>query len=160
VTVEVVEYDEAWPARFVAEADQIRAVLGSQLRRIEHVGSTAVPGLVAKPVVDIALSVESFEDLDVGALETVGYEYVSEYDDEFPQRRYFRKPGFHVHAYEQEHEDFLDYVRFRDYLRTHAEDRDAYAELKLGLVRDHDRAAYQEAKRPFVTRLVEMLRRS
>ena len=71
MSVEVVEYDDAWPVRFTAEADQIRAALGSQLRKIEHVGSTSVPGLAAKPVVDIALSVESFETLDVANEEQV-----------------------------------------------------------------------------------------
>jgi GrpB-like predicted nucleotidyltransferase (UPF0157 family) len=159
VSVEVVEYDDAWPARFTAEADQIRAALGSELRRIDHVGSTSVPGLAAKSVVDIALSVESFDTLEIAALEALGYRYISEYDELTPNRRYFSKPGYHVHAYEQEHEEFLDYVRFRDYLRTHDEDRDAYGELKLRLAHDHERAEYQEAKSPFVARLVEMLRR-
>jgi GrpB-like predicted nucleotidyltransferase (UPF0157 family) len=64
-----------------------------------------------------------------------------------------------VHVYEQEHEEFLDYLRFRDYLRTHDEDRDAYGELKLRLAQDHGRAEYQEGKNPFVARLVAMLRR-
>ena len=58
MSVEVVEYDDAWPARFTAEADQIRAALGPELRRIDHVGSTSVPGLVAKAIIDIALSVD------------------------------------------------------------------------------------------------------
>jgi GrpB-like predicted nucleotidyltransferase (UPF0157 family) len=159
VSVEVVEYDDVWPARFTAEADQIRAALGSQLRKIEHVGSTSVPGLAAKPIVDVALSVESFDALDIAALEELGYRYVQEYDEETPNRRYFSKPGYHVHAYEQDHEEFLDYVRFRDYLRTHDEDRDAYGALKLRLARDCEPAEYQDAKSPFVARLVEMLRR-
>ena len=160
MSVEVVQYDDAWPARFTAEADQIRAAVGSELRRIDHVGSTSVPGLAAKPVIDIALSIESFDTLDIAALEALGYRYVSEYDELTPNRRYFSKPGYHLHAYEQEHEEFLDYVRFRDYLRTHDEDRDAYGALKLRLSRDHERAEYQEGKNPFVARLVEMLRRS
>ena len=159
MSVEVVAYDDAWPARFTAEADQIRAVLGAELRRIEHVGSTSVPGLAAKPIVDMALSVESFDALDIGAMEALGYDYVPAFEEELPNRKYFKRSGFHVHVYEQEHEEFLDYVRFRDYLRTHPEDRDAYAALKLRLARDHGRDAYQEAKAPFVARLVEMLRR-
>jgi GrpB-like predicted nucleotidyltransferase (UPF0157 family) len=159
VSVEVVEYDDAWPARFTAEADQIGAALGPELRRIDHVGSTSVPGLAAKAIIDIALSVESFETLDVEGLEALGYRYVREYDELLPNRRYFSKPGYHLHAYEQEHEEFLDYVRFRDYLRTHDEDRDAYGALKLRLAQDHERAEYQDAKSAFVARLVEMLRR-
>lgn len=158
--VEVVPYDASWPARYDAEADRVRAALGSTLRVVEHVGSTAVPGLAAKPVVDIALSVESFQTLDVVALEELGYRYVSEYDELLPNRRYFSKPGYHVHAYEQEHEEFMDYVRFRDYLRTHPEDADLYGQLKLRLASEHaeDREAYQAAKASFVVRLVEMLR--
>jgi GrpB-like predicted nucleotidyltransferase (UPF0157 family) len=159
VNVEVVEYDDAWPARFTAEADQIRAALGAQLRRVEHVGSTAVPGLAAKPVVDIAVSIESFEALDGRPLETLGYVHQSQYDEDFPNRRYFRKPGFHVHVYEREHEEFMDYVRFRDYLRTHPEDADEYGALKRRIAGEHDSDTYRDAKAPFVERLVEMLRR-
>jgi GrpB-like predicted nucleotidyltransferase (UPF0157 family) len=159
VSVEVVEYDDAWPAQFIAEADQIRAALGKELRAIEHVGSTSVPGLAAKPIVDIAVSVEDFDTFDTGVLEELGYRYVPEHEDELPERRHFDKPGFHVHVYEQEHEQFMDYLRFRDYLRTHDEDRDAYAHFKVRLARELDRASYQEAKSPFVERLVMMLRR-
>jgi len=159
VTVDITEYDPAWPARFTAEADQIRAALGAQLRRIEHVGSTAVPALAAKPIIDIAVSVEDLDELDPAALEALGYRYVPAYEDELPSWRYFKKPGFHVHVYEREHEEFLDYLRFRDYLRTHPEDRDDYARMKLRLARRHDRASYQEAKAPYVSRLVAMLRR-
>jgi GrpB-like predicted nucleotidyltransferase (UPF0157 family) len=159
VSVDIVEYDDAWPTRFAAEADQIRAALGKELRAIEHVGSTSVPGLAAKPIVDIVVSVEDFDTFDVGVLEELGYRYAPEHEDELPERRHFSKLGFHVHVYEQEHEQLMDYLRFRDYLRTHTEDRDAYAELKLRLARELDRASYQDAKSRFVARLVEMLRR-
>jgi GrpB-like predicted nucleotidyltransferase (UPF0157 family) len=161
VTLEVVPYDPQWPARFEQEADRIRGALGSNLRVIEHVGSSSVPGLAAKAIVDIALSVEDFDALDFGALERLGYRYVPEHEDELPDRRHFSKAGFHLHAYELEHEEFMDYLRFRDYLRTHPEDAHAYGELKLRLAEEHadDRVAYQEAKAPFVTRLVTALRR-
>ena len=123
---------------FTAEAEQIRAVLGSQLRRIEHVGPTAVPGLATTPVIDIALLVESLDTLIV--LEALSYEQVDEGS--------FCKPGYELHAYEQEDEEFLDHVRFRDYLRTHDEDRDAYGALTSQVLKD-----------AFASRLVEMLRR-
>jgi GrpB-like predicted nucleotidyltransferase (UPF0157 family) len=160
-SVDVVAYDERWPDRFDEEAERIRVALGSGLRVIEHVGSTAVPGLAAKPTVDIAVSVEDFEDLEIDRLEQIGYRYVPEYEEEFPNRRYFARPGFHLHVYEHEHEEFMDYVRFRDYLRVHPEDAEAYGELKLRLAARHadDRAAYQQAKEPFVSRLVAALRR-
>jgi GrpB-like predicted nucleotidyltransferase (UPF0157 family) len=151
VNVEVVEYDDAWPTRFTAEADQIRAALGPELRRIDHVGPTSVPGLAAKPIIDIALSVETLDTLDIEALEELGYRSVVEDDDLLPNGRRFCKAGYHIHAYEQEDEAFLDHVRLRDYLRTHDEDRDAYSALKRG--------DDQDATNAFVVRLVEMLRR-
>jgi GrpB-like predicted nucleotidyltransferase (UPF0157 family) len=123
---------------FTAEAEQIRAALGSQLLRIEHVGPTAVPGLASSPVVDIALLLESLDALVV--LEALGYQHVGE--------SYFSKPGYELHAYEQEDEGFVDHVRFRDYLRTHDEDRDAYGALTSQVLKD-----------AFEARLVAMLRR-
>ncbi|MEO8349877.1 MAG: GrpB family protein [Acidobacteriota bacterium] len=160
--LEVVPYDRSWPARYEAEAERLRSALGSTLRVLEHVGSTSVPGLAAKPVVDVAASVEAFDDLDVGALEALGYRYVPKFEEELPNRRYFTRGDYHLHVYEQEHEEFMDYVRFRDYLRTHPEDAQAYGDLKLRLAAEHgdDRAGYQAAKAPFVARLVEILRRS
>jgi GrpB-like predicted nucleotidyltransferase (UPF0157 family) len=159
--VEVVPYSDLWPLLYAQEAERIRAALGGSLRVIEHVGSTAVPGLAAKPVVDIALSVEAFDDLDIAALEELGYEYVPEFEDELPNRRYFRRPGFHVHAYEREHEEFIDFLRFREYLRTHAEDARDYGELKQRLAAEFSdrRDEYQAAKAPYIARLVRMLRR-
>jgi GrpB-like predicted nucleotidyltransferase (UPF0157 family) len=161
VNVQVVPYSDLWPLLYAEEANRLRGALGGTLRLIEHVGSTAVPGLAAKPIVDIAVSVESFDDLDVAALEKLGYTYVAEFEDELPDRRYFRRPGFHVHVYEREHEEFLDFLRFRDYLRTHREDARDYGELKLRLaseLRDR-REEYQAAKAPYIARLVAMLRR-
>jgi GrpB-like predicted nucleotidyltransferase (UPF0157 family) len=161
VNVQVVPYSDLWPLLYAEEANRLRGALGGTLRLIEHVGSTAVPGLAAKPIVDIAVSVESFDDLDVAALEKLGYTYVAEFEDELPDRRYFRRQGFHVHVYEREHEEFLDFLRFRDYLRTHREDARDYGELKLRLaseLRDR-REEYQAAKAPYIARLVAMLRR-
>jgi GrpB-like predicted nucleotidyltransferase (UPF0157 family) len=159
--VQVVPYDDAWPALFEAEAAQIRAALGGELRVIEHVGSTSVPGLAAKPVIDIAISVESLDDLDIGAVEALGYSYVPKFEEELPNRKYFTRGDYHAHVYEREHEEFMDYVRFRDYLRTHPEDARAYGELKLALAAEFidDRAGYQAAKAPYVARLVAALRR-
>ena len=160
--VSVVPYDDTWPTLFEVEAEQLRTVLGTNLRVIEHVGSTSVPGLVAKPIVDLAASVESLDDLDIGAVEALGYRYVPMFEEELPNRRYFTRGDYHLHVYEQEHEEFMDYVRFRDYLRTHPEDAELYGQLKLRLASEHaeDREAYQAAKASFVVRLVAALRRA
>jgi GrpB-like predicted nucleotidyltransferase (UPF0157 family) len=157
----VIPYDDAWPQLFEVEAQQLRRALGPNLRVIEHVGSTAIPGLAAKPIVDIAASVESFDHLDIGALEVLGYRNVSRFDEALPNRRYFTRGDYHLHVYEQEHEEFMDYVRFRDYLRTHPEDAELYEQLKLRLASEHphDREAYEAGKAPFVERLIAALRR-
>ena len=113
-------------------------------------------------MIDIAVSVESLDDLDVAALEGLRYRYVPKFEEELPNRRYFTRGDYHLHVYEQEHEEFMDYVRFRDYLRTHPEDAEFYGALKQRLAPQHagDRRAYEEAKAPFVARLVAALRRS
>lgn len=162
VRVRVVPYDETWPNLYEAEAAQLREAFGSSLRVLEHVGSTSIPGLAAKPVIDVVASVESLDDLDIGALEALGYRYVPKFGEELPNRLYFTRGDYHLHVYEQEHNEFMDYVRFRDYLRTHPEDAQAYGALKLRLASEHedDRVAYQEAKAPFVARLVAALRRA
>ena len=158
--VVVVPYDDAWPRLFEVEADRLRSVLGTNLRVIEHIGSTSVPGLAAKAIVDLVASVESFDDLDVAAGEALGYRYVPFFEEELPDRRYFTRGDYHLHVYEHEPEEFMDYLRFRDYLRTHPEDAELYGRLKLRLASEHpdDREAYQAAKASFVVRLVEMLR--
>jgi GrpB-like predicted nucleotidyltransferase (UPF0157 family) len=151
VSVALSEHDAAWPARFTAEADQIRAALGPGLRRIEHVGSTAVPGLVARPIVDIALSVEELDALDTAAVEALGYRA--------EESGLLVKRGFVVWTYELEPEEFMDHVRVRDYLRTHPEDREGFAALKRRCAHAGDASAYEAAKGAFVTRLVAALRR-
>jgi GrpB-like predicted nucleotidyltransferase (UPF0157 family) len=169
--LEVRAYDPRWPELFRRAEGELRRALGEDAVAIEHVGSTAVPGLPAKPVIDIAIAVRSLSAGVVVAIEWLGYEYVPEYEDELPNRRYFHlhpepelgpgHTGYHVHVYAEGDPDFADYLRFRDYLRSHPEDAAAYGELKLRLAAEHadDRDAYQEAKSVFVERVVAMLRR-
>ena len=96
--VVVVPYDEAWPALFEEERDRIERAIGPWVEGIEHVGSTAVPGLAAKPVIDIMVGVKSLDDTPilVERLEAMGYEYVPEFERQMPQRRYFRASSRHV----------------------------------------------------------------
>jgi GrpB-like predicted nucleotidyltransferase (UPF0157 family) len=158
--IEIVDYDPAWVERYRAEEAAIRRALKPWLRDIEHIGSTAVPGLAAKPVIDIQVAVESLSaTLDlVTALRSLGYEYVPELEADLPQRRYFRRVvdgrrTDQIHVVEQaDHEWWGRHVAFRDWLRGHPADRDSYADLKRSLAtrfRD-DRAAYTDAKTEFV----------
>jgi len=126
---------------------------------VEHVGSTAVPGLAAKPVIDIVVGVRRLKDAAACAapLAAIGYECVPEYEAEIPDRRYFRKGPFggrthHLHMVEFGGAFWRRHLAFRDWLRTHPEDAARYGALKRELAATHeaDREAYTEAKNAFV----------
>ena len=162
--VVVVPYDEAWPALFEEERDCIERAIGPWVEGIEHIGSTAVPGLAAKPVIDIMVGVKSLDDTPslVEGLEAIGYEYVPEFERQMPERRYFRKlhrgrRTHQIHLVERSDAAFWDrHVLFRDYLRRHPGVAEEYALLKLelsGRFRE-DRTAYTEAKTAFIREVV------
>ncbi len=159
--VEVVPYDPSWPQMFDEERGRILDALGSRAVGIEHVGSTAVPGLCAKPVIDIMVGVRTLDEAPkcVGALEGLGYEYVPGFEVVVPERRYFRRfdvagrRTHQIHLVERRNLDWWGrHVRLRDYLRAHPEVAREYGELKTSLARRfrHDRAGYMDGKDGFI----------
>lgn len=158
--VVIVEYDPSWPHRFDEASAALAAALGYRAVRIEHIGSTAVPGLAAKPIIDIQVEVDTLLDADlVPAIEGLGYEYVPDHEAEFPRRRYFRRTGddgrrtHQVHVVEHADRAWCDrHIAFRDWLRSHDDDRDRYAALKRRLADEFgtNRAGYTDAKTAFV----------
>jgi GrpB-like predicted nucleotidyltransferase (UPF0157 family) len=159
--IEIVPYDPGWPGRFAQLGRQLRGALGDAGLRIDHIGSTAVAGLAAKPVIDIQISVVDFEPLEEfrGPLEALGYVYRA--DNTERTKRYFREPPgrarTHVHVRRAGSFSEQFALLFRDYLRHHAADASAYAELKHRLARRHraDRRAYTEAKAPFTWEVIQ-----
>ena len=139
----IAEYDPAWAERFAEERDRILAALGDRALRIEHIGSTAVPGLAAKPIVDILVEVATLDGVD---LEPAGYVLRVREDG----HRMFRTPQLdvHVHVWPTGHPDIADQLAFRDRLRAAPGDRAAYEALKRELAtRDWpDTNHYAEAK--------------
>lgn len=157
-TVVVVPYDDGWPDAFERERARLAAVFGSEAT-IEHVGSTAVPGLFAKPIIDIMVGMPALGAIEMrtAAMQALGYDYVPQYEREMPERRYFRRPSahprtHHVHGVVTNGEFWRVHLAFRDYLRTHPQDARAYGELKRALAARHgfDRRAYLEGKSTFV----------
>jgi GrpB-like predicted nucleotidyltransferase (UPF0157 family) len=149
--IRVVDYDHIWPVRFQRWREQIATVLGPIARRIEHVGSTSVPGLAAKPIVDIQISVVDIADESayVPPLEAVGVQLRSR--DSL--HRYFRPfPGWprdvHVHVCTAGSDWEREHLMFRDYLRCHADDARRYADAKREAARcwADDGWAYTDAK--------------
>ncbi len=144
----IADYDSEWPRRFETEHRRIRRALGPVALRVEHIGSTSVPGLAAKPIVDILLTVADPDDEDVlvAALEPAGYELrVRE-----PGHRMFRTPerDVHLHVWRDSDPEVGRHLRFRDHLRVAGSDRAAYEQLKRDLARRewNDMNYYAEAK--------------
>ncbi len=155
----IAEYDPAWPQRFERERRRLAAALGRAALRIEHVGSTAVPGLAAKPIVDVLVAVADPEDDSFAApLEAAGYELrVRERG-----HRMFRTPArdVHVHLWAAGDPEVERTLRFRDRLRSDAADRAAYERLKRELAGREwgDMNEYAEAKDPLIKEILRARR--
>jgi len=164
-TLEVVAYDPHWPAAFESEAERIRAVLGKIALRVDHNGSTSVPGLAAKPVIDIQVSVAELQPMDRyrEALQSIGYTHVPHPDDSFCP--FFHRPrewphSHHIHIVRAGDAEERRTLAFRDYLREHPDTAREYADLKVRLARQFgaetfgSRQAYADAKTEFIERVI------
>ena len=165
-TIEIVDYDPTWPETFTGISQVVAAALGPLALRIEHVGSTAVPGLGAKPIIDLDVVIESPRVLPlvVEALGTLGYAH--EGDGGVPGREAFRSadgtvpadgsgrawPAHHLYVCPVDSEELRRHLRFRDHLRGHPEAAARYDALKRDLARRYanDIDAYVEGKSAFV----------
>lgn len=166
-TVTLTPYDPKWPETFESEAARVSAVFTGVDHIIEHVGSTSVPGLGAKPIVDMMLGAPSLADIEarIPAIEALGFEYVSKFEHELPERRYFRKSEngvrkFHLHSVATGGKFWRDHLAFRDYLRRHPESAEEYFRVKSELAVIHATAVhdYTEAKTPFIESILEKAR--
>ena len=134
--IEIAEYDPEWPRLYAREEERIRSVLGDRVVRIEHAGSTSVPGLPAKPIIDIVLEVpdSSDEPSYVPDLEAAGYRVVIR-EPEWYEHRVFKGPDTNVnlHTFTAGCEEVDAMLLFRDHLRESADDRELYARTKREL---------------------------
>ena len=163
--IEVVPYDPGWPAAFEAEALRLRAALKELALRIDHHGSTAVPGLAAKPIIDIQVSVTTLEPLSAYGrhLEAIGYTHVPHPDDSFCP--FFHRPihwphSHHVHVVRKGGSEERRTLAFRDYLRDHSDVARGYEDLKRSVAATmmatdpESQERYARAKTDFVERFV------
>jgi GrpB-like predicted nucleotidyltransferase (UPF0157 family) len=171
--VEVLPYHKEWSAQFEEEARLLRNVFADQVTGIYHFGSTAIPGISAKPIIDILLTVRDIQCVEALGSQLAGLGYVAVGEYGIAGRRFFYKGTFdlrthHLHVYQQDNPHILRHVAFRDYLRTHPiparqysrlkenlalrfpEDMDQYIAGKSDFVKQHEREAlewWSESKR-------------
>lgn len=155
----LVPYDESWPRKFEDERNAISLSLGHAMRGVEHIGSTAIPGMAAKPVIDVLVLVDDISDAPglFDPLERLEYHYFPYEEIRTPERRWFYKPNrlhrtHHLHLTELGSRHHRNQIAFRDHLRAHREDARRYEALKreLALRFPRDREAYTDGKSAFV----------
>jgi GrpB-like predicted nucleotidyltransferase (UPF0157 family) len=170
-TITIAPYDPRWSLLFVEERDRLVALFPSVIRRVEHIGSTAVPNLPAKPIVDMLVEVTSLDETTaqvVPVLEGEGYDYLwrpSSGDDVPPFYAWFIKRDargqrtHHVHMVERDFPQW-EAVLFRDHLIAHPDVAREYVDLKAGLAAQfpNDRTAYTDGKTEFVRRVTDVAR--
>ena len=156
----VTDYNPMWEEMFRREAALIQQILGANCVHIYHIGSTSVPGLAAKPIIDILPVVEDLKKVDMDAedFKKAGYEYLGEFG--IPGRRYLRKGGdertHQIHIFQKDDTaNIRRHLCFRDYLRSHKEIRDAYARLKKELAEKYpyDIESYCDGKDAFIKQI-------
>ena len=157
----MVSHDPKWRQLFQQEAEQLTAVLGSSVAAVHHIGSTAIPTIYAKPVLDLLLVVQDLAALDEKQprMEALGYEALGEFG--IPGRRYFRRDNLsgerthQVHVFENDSPQIKRHLAFRDYLINHPETAQEYSDLKRELAAKHpeDIELYMDSKDEFIKKI-------
>lgn len=158
--VMIVDYDPRWPDIYLEEKERILGAVGEKIKDIEHIGSTAVPGLGAKPVIDIMVSVKDVETAHecVDPLGRIGYTDITPQPLSWNQDWFYclgkgpHSTGFHLHLVREGSDHWDGHILFRDYLRAHPETARTYYDLKKRLATEYgaDREGYTDAKTSFI----------
>ncbi|WP_342527271.1 GrpB family protein [Chryseomicrobium sp. FSL W7-1435] len=158
----LVPWSHRWVQEFEAEKSLIETKIGDYILAVHHIGSTAVQGLSAKPILDIAIEVDRFElgEMCVTALEEMGYDYKG--TDILPDRHYFSKgePRTHqIHMYERGNHYLTEQLNFRDYLRKNEDAKEDYERFKIRLSKAHetDKHRYAKDKTDFVKTILRKI---
>ncbi|ERN53863.1 GrpB family protein [Alkalihalophilus marmarensis] len=161
------EYNPNWSKQFKLEKVKLKETLSDKVISIEHIGSTSIEGLGAKPILDIAIGVNHLEVVNefIEPLKQIGYEFV--YHKEFSERRFFRKGKWragthHLHFYQFEREPWNHQILFRDYLRNNPDVLKEYHQLKVNLAEEFrfDRVSYTENKASFIHNVLQIAKKA
>jgi GrpB-like predicted nucleotidyltransferase (UPF0157 family) len=157
MAIHLAQHDPAWAHIYELVAADIRGALGPMALSVDHVGSTAIPGILAKPVIDVLVLVEAYdpESLYTGPLASVGYRFGHRDEDHLFFEGSAYGMAVHVHVVEERAKDSRRMIVFRDYLRAHPEEARRYEDLKVSLADEHtDVNEYAEAKSSYVWNIV------
>ncbi|MBO1580680.1 GrpB family protein [Bacillus sp. XF8] len=156
-------YNSNWHTEFMKEKEKFITLLKKEILAIEHIGSTSIEGLGAKPLIDMMIGVENLNVVNqwIDPLQTIGYEYV--FHKEFPNRRFFRKGKWragthHLHVYMYESEEWNNNLLFREFLRKNEWARAEYRQVKQDLAAKYpfDRVAYTKGKSPYIEKIISI----
>lgn len=160
----VSEYNPEWIKEYDHEKMKINSALRDVILSIEHIGSTSIPGLGSKPIIDIMVGVSDLKQIaetQITRLEQIGYEYV--FKSDFPERRFFRKGKWragthHLHIYKYKDKNWINNILFREYIKKDTRMLEEYFNLKKKLEQQykHDRVAYTAGKSKFIERIIRM----
>lgn len=161
----MVDYDARWPLMFEQEKERILTAAGEKVIGMEHIGSTAVPGLGAKPIIDILATVRSLDNVKelIQPLRSIGYEYCRENDSLLPDSRLFHKGPSNARTHnlrivEEGSRLCEEYILFRNYLRDHPEVAHEYYELKRRLYKEQGYILSADSKTSFIESVVKRAR--
>ena len=159
--VEVVPYNAEWPTLFQQEATNLATIFGPEVVAIHHIGSTSVPRLWAKPIIDVMMEVHDVERLDAFSFQVIELGYIPKGEFGVVGRRFYIKGSelhrtHHIHAYATGHPEIELHLSFRDYLRAHNDEVQRYSQLKDDLARQFptDMAGYMAGKDAFLKEMV------
>jgi len=155
-------HNREWASLFEVTRKEILLLLGSNVKDVQHIGSTAIKGIIAKPILDVAVVVYSLSELDIAGMECAGFICMGELG--IPGRCYFvkRRDGdistHHIHCYEEGNPNLMDCIAFRDFLNSHPYYAIQYSNLKTRLCKkfQNDRAKYTEEKNDFVKMILRL----
>ena len=160
--VRLLPHNPEWKKEFYDVKKEIENLWKDNVITIEHFGSTAIEGIYAKPILDVAVVVKSFQNMDIEVMKNNGYSFCGlqapNYDRYlFVLRSESKLSLQHIHCYEQSNDDFIECMKFRDYLINHPDKAKEYSKLKIELAKKFadDRVAYANGKESFIKSLME-----
>lgn len=155
--VELSAYDPGWADKYLLEAERLTAILSAEILAIHHIGSTAIPNIYAKPIIDILIVVKDIERIEHYNDQMAALDYAARGENGIPGRRYFSKEiqgtrTHHVHIFQVGNPEIDRHIKFRDYLLTDSEEAQAYSRLKIELAKIYSDNVlyYTEAKSDFI----------